>query len=117
MLLRTGEDGGWMQALAAFLALPATAFAWPAAGGFRVRTFEPGAEVEFSEAGLAAAVHAVWHAGLVAPGQSVAVLTGSGTLEARRLPGGGVELLRSGATICSSPRVRTVAKGEISWPS
>ena len=106
-----------MQGLAAFLGLPVTAFVWPTAGGFRVRLFAPQAELEFSGPGLASAAHAIWHAELLAPAQPVPVLTGRGTLEVRRTAGGGIELVRAGTAVFSSPRVRTVARGEITWPT
>lgn len=106
-----------MQGLAAFLGLPVTAFVRPDAGGFRVRLFGPGTELEFSGPGLVSAAHSIWHAELLAPSQPLPVLVGAGTLEARRVAGGGVELVRGSAAIFSSPRVWTVARGEISWPS
>jgi predicted PhzF superfamily epimerase YddE/YHI9 len=117
VLLRSAEDGSWMQGLAAFLGLPVTAFVWPAAGGFRVRLFAPGAELEFSGPGLASAAHAIWHAELLAPAQAVPVLTGRAALEARRTTGGGIELVRAGTAVFGSARVRTAARGEISWPT
>lgn len=118
--LRTAQEGrdtGWMQGLAEFLGLPVTAFAWPGPGGFHVRLFGPQGELDFSGPGLVASAHAVWHAELVAPAQPVLEVTSSGTFEARRVAGGGIELVRGDETVFGSPRVRTVARGEISWPS
>ncbi len=105
-----------MRGLAAFLRLPVSAFVWPSAGGFRARLFAPGAELEFSGPGLASAAHAIWHAELLGPAQPVPMLTGGGAVEARRAIAGGIELVRAGTAVFSSPRVRTVARGEISWP-
>jgi predicted PhzF superfamily epimerase YddE/YHI9 len=116
VLLRAAEDVAWRSGLAAFLRLPVTAFAWPAAGGFETRLHAPAAELEFSGPGLAALAHAIWRAEVVPPAQPVLALTAAGRLECWR-SGDRVEVRREGRVLFSIARLRTVARGELAWPS
>lgn len=113
--LRKLEADAWMRDLAAFLAVPVTAFARPAPGGHRTRLFVPGSEVEFSGEGLAAAAHALWEGELVQPGP-VLLLTALAEVEARRV-GPRTELARAGRTVFELARTVTVARGELAWPA
>lgn len=114
VLLRAPEGDSWLRGLAAFLRLP-VAYVWPAPGGFHVRLFAGGAELDFSGTGVAAAAHALWQAELVPPGRPLGLLTAVGAIEARRA-GHGVEVAQAERVLFSAPRAATVARGELTWP-
>lgn len=77
----------WMQAVAAELNLPATAFVRAAGGAFAVRWFSPAAELAFCGHGTLASAHALWETGRLAPAAPARFETRSGTLAAERRDG------------------------------
>jgi PhzF family phenazine biosynthesis protein len=84
-------DEAWMQALAAELQLPATAFVWPAADGFCLRWFTATTELSLCGHGTLASAHALLELGHVAAGQAIRFESQAGVLVAQ--PGGhGIEL-------------------------
>jgi PhzF family phenazine biosynthesis protein len=72
----------WMQAYAAQMNLPETAFAWPEGGVFRLRWFTPVVEVPLCGHATLAAAHALFESGINA--QALAFDTASGRLTAVR---------------------------------
>jgi PhzF family phenazine biosynthesis protein len=81
------RDGAWMQALAAELAQPATAFV--DARTLKLRWFAPKAELPLCGHGTLAAAHALWDSGHEA--SALKFTTQGGVLTARRA-GGMIEL-------------------------
>ncbi len=104
-----------MEGLAAFLELPVLSVLWPEAGGYRLRCFGGGRELDLSGTGAVAAAHAVFEAGLLAPGEPLPLLTGAGRLLAKLGAGGAVEVTREGRVVFAG-RARTVARGQLAWP-
>ena len=77
----------WMQAVAAELNLPATAFLHAADGGFALRWFSPAAELALCGHGTLASAHALWDTGRLAPTATARFTTGGGRLSAERRDG------------------------------
>jgi len=78
-----GHDAAWMQALAAELAQPVTAFVDPKT--LRLRWFAPKAELPLCGHGTLAAAHALWDSRLTAG--SLKFQTSAGTIAARQVEG------------------------------
>jgi PhzF family phenazine biosynthesis protein len=100
-LLDGPADAGWMQAVAAELRQPATAFVWPAGGRgdaastregpaaargvpFGLRWFVAAAELTLCGHGTLAAAHALWESGRLPMDAPARFETVSGELTARR---------------------------------
>ncbi|HKN49868.1 MAG TPA: PhzF family phenazine biosynthesis protein, partial [Actinomycetota bacterium] len=62
-LLDTARDPGWMQAVAAEMNLPMTAFVEPWADGFNLRWFMPQGEENLCGHATLAAAHVLWETG------------------------------------------------------
>lgn len=86
-LLPAARDAAWMQALAAELNLPATAFVVRAGGDLPLRWFTPSLELELCGHGTLAAAHALWETGGAAAGDALSFATRSGVLRALRRDG------------------------------
>jgi PhzF family phenazine biosynthesis protein len=80
-------DPAWMQAVAAELNLPATAFASPRDDGFELRWFAPRTELELCGHGTLAAAHVLWETATVPTASAARFLTRSGPLTAERADG------------------------------
>jgi len=77
------QDAGWMQAVAAEMALSETAFVGPEVGGRRqLRWFTPTAEVALCGHATLASAHVLWELG--SPASQCAFESRSGLLTARR---------------------------------
>jgi PhzF family phenazine biosynthesis protein len=83
-LLDDDDSAPFMQALAAELALPATAFVRHARDGFALRWFSPLAELALCGHGTLAAAHALWETGRLAASATARFSTQSGVLSAVR---------------------------------
>jgi PhzF family phenazine biosynthesis protein len=86
-LLEAPRDDGWMQAVAAEMNLPATAFVRAAGDGFEIRWFTATTELELCGHGTLAAAHVLWESGRVAPEAVARFQTPSGRLSAARREG------------------------------
>jgi PhzF family phenazine biosynthesis protein len=83
-LLDGPREPGWMQALAAELNLPETAFVAAHADGFALRWFTPTIEVDLCGHATLAAAHALWQEHRLAPDAAACFHTRSGRLTAAR---------------------------------
>lgn len=83
-LLPGPADAVWMQALAAELCQPATAFVWPVGDGFGLRWFVAAAELMLCGHGTLAAAHTLWETGRLARNAPAHFETVSGLLTAQR---------------------------------
>jgi len=83
-LLDGPREPGWMQALAAELNLPETAFVTAHADGFGLRWFTPTIEVDLCGHATLAAAHALWQERRLAPDAAARFHTRSGLLTAAR---------------------------------
>jgi PhzF family phenazine biosynthesis protein len=85
-LLDRPADAGWMQAVAAELRQPATAFAWPnqQGDGVGLRWFVAAAELMLCGHGTLATAHVLWETGRLAADAPARFETVSGALAARR---------------------------------
>jgi PhzF family phenazine biosynthesis protein len=83
-LLNGPTDTMWMQAVAAGLRQPATAFVWPIGDRFGLRWFVAAAELTLCGHGTLAAAHALWEADRLAADAPARFETVSGPLAARR---------------------------------
>jgi len=90
-LLDTARDPGWMQAVAAEMNLPMTAFVEPWADGFNLRWFMPQGEENLCGHATLAAAHVLWETGRLAATCPARFHTRSGLLTAA-LEGGWIEL-------------------------
>ena len=84
-LLTGPADAAWMQALAAELRQPATAFVWPAGDGYGLRWFVAAAELRLCGHGTLATAHVLWESGALPPSEPARFETASGSLAARRV--------------------------------
>jgi PhzF family phenazine biosynthesis protein len=93
-LLPEWPEEDWMQALAAEINLPMTAFARREGHGdtFRLRWFNASGESTLCGHATLAAAHVLWECGQARPRASIRFLTRGGELAARRLGGGWIEL-------------------------
>jgi PhzF family phenazine biosynthesis protein len=92
-LLTEPRDADWMQALAAELNLPTTAFVLrPGDGHLHLRWFDVRGEMNLCGHATLAAAHVLWESGKVPPSQTLEFRTRSGALTARRLAAGWIEL-------------------------
>jgi PhzF family phenazine biosynthesis protein len=83
-LLDRPREPGWMQALAAELNLPETAFVTAHADGFGLRWFTPTVEVDLCGHATLAAAHALWQERRLPPDAAARFHTRSGVLTAAR---------------------------------
>jgi predicted PhzF superfamily epimerase YddE/YHI9 len=86
-LLDAARPTEWMQALAAELNLPATAFVHGQPAGFALRWFSPTAELSLCGHGTLASAYALWETGRLAPTAAARFATRSGVLSAVRRDG------------------------------
>jgi PhzF family phenazine biosynthesis protein len=83
-LLDAPADAGWMQAVAAEMNLPETAFVVAQADGFGLRWFTPTTEVDLCGHATLAAAHVLWEERRLATGTTARFHTRSGVLTAAR---------------------------------
>ena len=83
-VLEAEEESAWLQAIAAELDMPATAFVVPAEGEWRLRWFTARTELELCGHGTLAAAHVLWETGMGDPGTSVTFQTRAGEIGAAR---------------------------------
>jgi PhzF family phenazine biosynthesis protein len=91
-LLDEPAGEAFMQAMAAELNLPATAFVHPEGDGFGVRWFTPRAEIPLCGHGTLASAHALRQEGRLAPSATARFRYPAGILEARAFADGVIEL-------------------------
>jgi PhzF family phenazine biosynthesis protein len=93
-LLEGDADPAWMQAVAAEMNLPETAFLRPAGqpGRWRLRWFTPTVEVELCGHATLASAHVLFGEGLVEAGRPVRFDSAGGPLAARRDGDGAIRL-------------------------
>jgi predicted PhzF superfamily epimerase YddE/YHI9 len=93
-LLSQPRDDAWMHSLALELNLPKTAFVLPegADQSFRLRWFGMDGESQLCGHATLAAAHVLWQSALAPPAEPIRFLTASGTLQARQLGAGWIEL-------------------------
>jgi predicted PhzF superfamily epimerase YddE/YHI9 len=82
-LVEDDRDDAWMQAVAAEMNLPETAFLSPGEDGWHLRWFTPTVEVDLCGHATLAASHILWEAGEADPGDRLRFQTRSGVLTAR----------------------------------
>ena len=103
-LLDAARPPEWMQAVAAELNLPATAFVHAEGEGFAVRWFSPSAELGLCGHGTLASAHALWETGRLAAAAAARFATKSGMLTAVRDDGWiALDLPAELATATSAP--------------
>jgi PhzF family phenazine biosynthesis protein len=83
-LLDEPADAAWMQAVAAEVRQPATAFVWPAGDGFGLRWFVVASELTLCGHGTLAAAHVLWETGQLPADVPARFQTVGGALAARR---------------------------------
>lgn len=83
-LLDQPADAKWMQNVAMEMNLSETAFVVPTGGGFSLRWFTPGAEVELCGHATLASAHVLWETGRLRPDQPAVFHTRSGPLTCTR---------------------------------
>ncbi|MGH7912853.1 MAG: PhzF family phenazine biosynthesis protein [Candidatus Dormibacteraceae bacterium] len=86
-LTKEPRRAAWMQALAAELGAPTTAFVGPLGEGFSLRWFTPQAELELCGHATLAAAHVLWEDDWLDPARPAHFTTRGGRLVARRRPG------------------------------
>ncbi|HEY6323487.1 MAG TPA: PhzF family phenazine biosynthesis protein [Thermoanaerobaculia bacterium] len=93
-LLSQPRDDSWMHSLALELNLPKTAFVLRegADQSFRLRWFGMDGESQLCGHATLAAAHVLWQSALAPPAEPIRFLTASGTLQARQLGAGWIEL-------------------------
>lgn len=83
-LLERPADEAWMQHVAGEMNLSETAFVCPAADGFRLHWFTPGAEVKLCGHATLASAHVLWESGRLAADRPARFHTKSGLLTVTR---------------------------------
>jgi PhzF family phenazine biosynthesis protein len=83
-LLDSPADPAWMQAVAAEVRQPATAFVWPVGDGFGLRWFVAASELTLCGHGTLAAAHVLWESGRLPLDMPARFQTVGGALAARR---------------------------------
>ena len=93
-LLSRPRDDSWMHSLAMELNLPKTAFVLRegADESFRLRWFGMDGESQLCGHATLAAAHVLWQSALAPAAEPIRFLTASGTLQARQLDAGWIEL-------------------------
>lgn len=81
-VLESEEETAWLQAIAAELRMPATAFVVPAEGAWHLRWFTAETELDLCGHGTLAAAHVLWETGMDDPKTSVTFQTRAGEIEA-----------------------------------
>lgn len=102
-ILESAEEREWLQAIAAELRMPATAFVLPAEGEWGLRWFTAETELELCGHGTLAAAHVLWETGMGNPGMSVTFQTPAGEIGAAREDGSIFVALRTGRVNEASP--------------
>lgn len=102
-VLEGEEERAWLQAIAAELRMPATAFVLPAEGEWRLRWFTAETELELCGHGTLAAAHVLWETGMGDPGTSVTFQTPAGEIGATRERGSVFVALRAGRVAEAAP--------------
>src|SRR5215475_1148788 len=82
-LLRDESAEDWMQAVAAEMNLPATAFVRQFDDGYELRWFAPGGEIMLCGHGTLASAHVMWTEGIVPTVDPIRFQTKGGTLICR----------------------------------
>lgn len=82
-LLEEAREAGWMQAVAAEMNLPETAFVRPLAAGYDLRWFTPATEVDLCGHATLASAHVLWETGRLGRDAEARFHTRSGLLTAR----------------------------------
>jgi PhzF family phenazine biosynthesis protein len=104
-LLPAPREPAWMQAMAAELNLPATAFVTGAVdGAHRLRWFSPLSELTFCGHGTLATAHALWETGRLAADSTARFTTAAGALTAVR-SGAWIEMDFPAAPAAAEPNV------------
>jgi PhzF family phenazine biosynthesis protein len=83
-VLEEPADAGWIQAVAAEMNLPETAFLHPADDGWRLRWFTPTVEMPLCGHATLASAHVLYEEGLLATDRTARFQTLSGLLTASR---------------------------------
>jgi PhzF family phenazine biosynthesis protein len=83
-ILKEAREDSWMQALAAEMNLSETAFLVPLDGGFNLRWFSPGIEIDLCGHATLASAHVLWQAGVLPAGAQARFHTRSGLLTCDR---------------------------------
>ncbi len=83
-LLPRPADEGWMQAVAREMNLSETAFLHAENGGYRLRWFTPGGEVDLCGHATVASAHFLWEDGYLDRSEEAVFHTRSGRLSARQ---------------------------------
>lgn len=91
-LLDAEAPAGWMQSVAAELAVSETAFSWPEGAVRRLRWFTPAVEVDLCGHATLATAHLLRERRLASSGDEIAFATRGGRLAARLEPAGAVTL-------------------------
>lgn len=102
-MLDVEEESAWLQAVAAELRMPATAFVVPAEGEWRLRWFTVAAELELCGHGTLAAAHVLWETGMGDPGMSVTFQTPAGEIAVAREDGSIFVALPAGRAVETLP--------------
>jgi PhzF family phenazine biosynthesis protein len=83
-ILAEPREDSWMQALAAEMNLSETAFLVPVEGGFNLRWFSPGMEIDLCGHATLASAHVLWQTGVLPAGAQARFHTRSGLLTCDR---------------------------------
>jgi predicted PhzF superfamily epimerase YddE/YHI9 len=102
-VLEGEEESAWLQAIAAELGMPATAFVVPAEGEWRLRWFTVETELGLCGHGTLAAAYVLWETGMGDPGTSVTFQTPAGEIAAAREDGSIFLALQAGAVADAAP--------------
>jgi predicted PhzF superfamily epimerase YddE/YHI9 len=102
-VLESEEETAWLQAVAAELRMPATAFVVPAEGEWRLRWFTAETELELCGHGTLAAAHVLWETGMGDPGLHVTFQTPAGEIGVAREDGSIFVALTPGAVAEAAP--------------
>jgi predicted PhzF superfamily epimerase YddE/YHI9 len=102
-VLESEEESAWLQAIAAELRMPATAFVVPAEGEWRLRWFTAETELELCGHGTLAAAHVLWETGMGDPGTAVSFQTPAGEIRAAREDGSIFVALGAGRVAEAAP--------------
>jgi len=102
-ILESAEEREWLQAIAAELRMPATAFVLPAEGEWGLRWFTAETELELCGHGTLAAAHVLWETGMGNPGMSVTFQTPAGEIGAARENGSIFVALNAGRVAETPP--------------
>lgn len=108
-VLESEEETAWLQAIAAELRMPATAFVVPAEGAWHLRWFTAETELDLCGHGTLAAAHVLWETGMGDPKTSVTFQTRAGEIGAARENGLILVALEPGVVADAAPPPGLVA--------